>query len=527
MTAPPPSLHPRTRADPSVADIPASRSLVWTNRRVLALARAAWLGIAAAAVGTFMASLPIDYVQLKALHDEMIAKPGLLETGLAQLHVAVPVFAAYVLAVKIIFAGACVGIAVLLFRRKSDEPIVLATSFTLLILGVTSLLTRPALTHSDALLKGPILFLSDAGLAMFFLLCYVFPDGRFVPRWTVWPAALWIVESALVGAMPNSPISPQHWPVVLGAPVLLGVLVTMVYAQVYRYRRVSTAPQRQQTKWVMFGFVIAIAGFLLGMLPNMFATFLRPAPAEALNDMSTYAFAASIFLVMPVAVAVAVLRFRLWDIDLIINRTLVYTALTASLIGSHVLVAGGIGALLRSGFNPIISFVAAGVIATLFAPLRARLQRGINRLMYGERDEPYAVMARLGQRLESTLAPDAVLSVIVQTVTEALKLPYAAIAVQWDAASPVSVEAGQPVPVTLQFPLMYQQETVGRLLVAPRAGEVEFGPSDHRLLDDLARQAGIAVHALHLQARTLRLATDLQHSRERLVATREEERRRL
>jgi signal transduction histidine kinase len=527
MTAPSASPDQATTADTVASDLLERGPVRWTNRQVLILARTAWLAIALLTVGLFLVSLPLDYTELERLHDSLITNPRLLTAGLAELGIAVQAFAAYALAVKVIFAAVYVGIAVLLFRRRSDEPIVLLISFTLMTLGVTSLLTRPVLTDSDRFLNGPISLLSNLAFATFFLLCYLFPDGRFVPRWTIWPAALWMVVQGLITALPTSPLSPQHWPAVLAAPLFFGVIASMVYAPVYRYRRVSTTLQRQQTKWVACGLALAIAGFVLGMLPGTLTTFLRPAPAEALDTMSRYALAAGTFLVMPVALAIAVMRYRLWDIDLIINRALVYTTLTASLVALYVLVVGGLGAILHIGFSPVISFVAAGLVAVLLAPLRARLQRAINRLMFGERDEPYAVLTRLGERLESTITPDTVLSVIVQTVTEALRLPYAAVVLQDEADAQTVVEVGRPMLSTAEFPLTYQQEMVGRLLVAPRVGEEVFGPSDRRLLDDLARQAGVAVHALQLHARALRLAADLQRSRERLVTTREEERRRL
>jgi len=156
----------------------------------------------------------------------------------------------------------------------------------------------------------------------------------------------------------------------------------------------------------------------------------------------------------------------------------------------------------------------------LVQPLRQRLQRGVNRLLYGERDEPYAVLSRLGRRLEGTLAPDAVLPAIVETVAGALKLPYAAIALREGECLAVVAAFGQPVGDPLRLPLVYRHEAVGELLLAPRAPGEPFSPADRRLLDDLARQAGVAAHAV-------RLTADLQRSRERLVTLREEERRRL
>src|SRR5215210_9149788 len=140
--------------------------------------------------------------------------------------------------------------------------------------------------------------------------------------------------------------------------------------------------------------------------------------------------------------------------------------------------------------------------------------------MYGERDDPYAVVSRLGERLEATLAPNAVLPTIVETVREALKLPHAAIALMENGGPKVAASVGEPVEKPLRLPLTYQGEPVGELLLGPRGPNETFGSADRRLLEGLARQAGVAAYAV-------RLTTDLQRSRERLVAAREEERRRL
>jgi signal transduction histidine kinase len=203
----------------------------------------------------------------------------------------------------------------------------------------------------------------------------------------------------------------------------------------------------------------------------------------------------------------------------------------------YVLVVGYLGALFQTSGNLLIALAATGLVAVLFQPLRDWLQRGVNRLTYGERDNPYAVISRLGQRLEATLAPELTLPTIVQSVAEALKLPYAAIALHADDRRPtvddsaaLSSTVGRPSSVVAAYgtpienpavlALTYQGEQIGQLILAPRAGEIAFSAADRRLLDDLARQAGVAAH-------TVQLTDDLKRSRERLVTAREEERRRL
>jgi signal transduction histidine kinase len=140
--------------------------------------------------------------------------------------------------------------------------------------------------------------------------------------------------------------------------------------------------------------------------------------------------------------------------------------------------------------------------------------------MFGERDSPYQVISHLGRRLEATLAPEAMLPAITETVAQALKLPYVAITLKQDDEFPLVASYGKPAATPLVLPLVYQTETIGQLLLAPRSRGASFTPADHRLLTDLARQAGIAAHGV-------RLTFDLQRSRERIVTAREEERRRL
>ncbi len=216
-----------------------------------------------------------------------------------------------------------------------------------------------------------------------------------------------------------------------------------------------------------------------------------------------------------------------WDIDLIINRTLVYGLLTACVIGLYVLIVGGLSTAFQIQGNLVISLGATALIAILFQPLRNWLQRSINRLMYGERDDPYRILSRLGQRLEGTLAPEQVLPTIVQTTAQALKLPYVAVTLKQDDALVMAASSGAATTDLVHLPLLYHGEHVGELLLAARAPGEALSSADLRLLNDLARQAGVAVYAVRLTSDLQQLARELQHSRTELVTTREEERRRL
>src|SRR5918995_1516043 len=133
------------------------------------------------------------------------------------------------------------------------------------------------------------------------------------------------------------------------------------------------------------------------------------------------------------------------------------------------LVVVALGALFQAQGNLAVALLATGLAAVLFQPLRMRLQRGVNRLMYGERDDPYAVISRLGRSLEATLAPEAVLPTVVQTIAQALKLPYAAILLKEGEGFRTTAAYGSPTGEPEVLPLMYQREEIGLLVLSPRA----------------------------------------------------------
>ena len=378
---------------------------------------------------------------------------------------------------------------------------------------------------------GQWMWVPAVGLLGIYLLL-LFPDGDLLSK--RWRPLVWLSGGVIVFLSASVGLSPEPIQILEGArnpfaleepswvaeafyvvlPLLPLCILASASSLVLRYRR-SRGEERQQIKWIAFAASLVCLFYLINFLIMLIYAFEPPPWSRFLDSVSVLSYAG-----IPIAVGFAVLKYRLYDVDVVINRTLVYGALTVSVIGIYVLVVGYLGTVFRTD-DLFVSLLATGLVAALFAPLRERLQRAVNRLMYGERDDPYAVVSRLGERLEATLAPDAVLPTIVETVREALKLPYVAIALTGNGAAPgVAASAGKPAEKTMHLALTYQSEPVGELLLGTRAPGEPFGPADRRLLEGLARQAGVAAYAV-------RLSTDLQRSRERLVAAREEERRRL
>ncbi len=349
---------------------------------------------------------------------------------------------------------------------------------------------------------------------------YVFPDGRFTPRWTVIPAVYLAGSLGWTFFVKRAFDSESGW-YALAMPLVL--VASAVFAQAYRYRRVSGPVQKQQVKWFITGLSLLLVTFVGGnILLGLNGGFKDVPPPSADIIWPIFEVVSSLASIcVAVTLAVAVMKYRLFDLDLVINRALVYLGLTVSVIGIYVVVVGYLGALFRTSGNLLISIVATGLVAVIFHPLREQLQRGANHMLWGQRDEPYAVVAGLGQRLEGVIAPDEVLPTIVETVATAMKLPYVAIALTQGDISSVTAERGVPPTAELEIvPLIHQGEQVGELRLAPRPGEATLAPADRRLLTDLARQAGMVVHSVQL-------TQDLRRARVDLVTGREEERRRL
>src|SRR5215203_3625816 len=317
---------------------------------------------------------------------------------------------------------------------------------------------------------------------------------------------------------------------VVGLALLLASILAALFSLFVRLHR-AQGDERQQLKWFLYAAVPAGVGFSFDLFSHFFISFTDLVFNNRLDMCGPYGefcwYIVTVYrlplislMFVPVFTYIAILRYHLYDIDVVINRTLVYGALSACVVGIYVLVVVALGTVFQARGNLAISLLATGFVAVLFQPLRMRLQRGVNRLMYGERDDPYAVLSRLGQRLEAALDPDPALNTVVQTVAQALKLPYAEISLKQGDGFVTAARYGDRADETVTLPLTYGAELVGRLNLAPRAPGEEFSSSDRRLLEDLACQAGVAAHAA-------RLTADLQRSRERLVTAREEERRRL
>jgi two-component system NarL family sensor kinase len=367
------------------------------------------------------------------------------------------------------------------------------------------------------------------------LVLLLFPDGRPPsPRWrpvvwaTVAVAVVWTLSTAVapgpmtIEGTPNPfdwlwryamPAELTQWLAIeLVSPVLL-LIAAGALSLLFRLRH-ARGRQRQQVKWLAYAAVLLTVALVAQILwrPIGLVSDIRIWHPTGLVRTIPGAIA---YWAVYVAIGIAIFRHRLYDIDRLINRTLVYGLLTAGGVGVYVAVVKGAEWLLAEGVGLGGSLLATAVIAVGFAPARDRLQRWVDRRLYGERHDPVRAMARLGERLRDAPGGD-VLAGVLQAVCETLRLPSATLCVD-----NVEVAAyGPPATGSESIPLEHEGQQVGALVVSPRTGEQTLGAADRRVLEVLAVPVAVALHAVLL-------SQELQRSRERLVAAREEERRRL
>jgi hypothetical protein len=334
--------------------------------------------------------------------------------------------AAYQVILDVVSVLLCCALGALIFWRKSADRMALFTAFMLVLFGgasFTSILQDTLMPLSSAwfALIGTLELLGQSSFMIFF---FLFPTGRFVPRWTRWIALsvvlFWISTIYFVNGLATW--SPTN----LSGAFFFAFLLCVVGTQIYRYRRVSTSRERQQTKWVVFGCSIGILGFLIVIvLENV---FLPPALQQSsiletlIGNTLIYGF----LLLIPISIAIAVLRSRLYDIDIIINKALVYSSLTVLLAAVYAALVLGLQALLGGLLyqtNTIALVVSTVVIYALFLPLRRRIQQLIDRRFYRRKYDAArtleAFSATLRNEVDLTSLSEHLVSIVQETMQPA------------------------------------------------------------------------------------------------------------
>jgi hypothetical protein len=317
-------------------------------------------------------------------------------------------YATYTVFLAIVLALGYWLIGGILFWKRSDYLLVLSASMMLVTFGTIQADTLNWLVEAYPVWDLPVALVNFVAEASFFVLFCMFPDGHFVPRWTRWAAAAWIAYWLLGTFFPDSPLNPSSWPALIDESLFLGLLGSLVLAQIYRYRRHSDQTARQQTKWVVFGFTAALVGFMAVELIGWIFALTRPGIPELFYKTVGNAIITLCALLIPLSIGVAILRYRLWDIDLIIKFTLVYSTLSAVLTAMFAIT----DTLMQSLFffitgveqSRVATFASVIVIAVGFQPLRNLIQGGgdrlFDRLVGGDRNSEV-----LGPEEESVISP--------------------------------------------------------------------------------------------------------------------------
>ncbi len=386
-------------------------------------------------------------------------------------------------------------------------------------------------------------------LPTLFLLPLLFPDGHLPsPRWRPLVAAIFVLmgllaisllfgQETLTGSGDGMVPNPLYIAAIGNLPNLdpvIGIGFPLVFAAgvvslIMRFRR-STGVERQQIKWVVFGLVIA----LIGIVVQSFSGSQDTIVSAVIGGVG--------FLMFPLSIGVAILRFHLYDLDVVVRKTLIYGAfaLFATLI--YLAVVVGVGVWLGRD-NSFLTMVAAVVVAVTFQPARARLTRFANRLVYGKRATPYEVLSEFSERVGGAYADEDVLPRMARILGEGIGADRADVwlavdrelrdVAAWpgdaDRLSPIALPHGS-VPAIPGVDRVYPVESAGELLGAlavRKPASEPVTPSDEKLIADLAGQAGLVLRNVRLNEELKLRFDELKAAQKRLVSAQDEGRRRL
>jgi signal transduction histidine kinase len=506
----------------------------WLVENTGQLVQLAWIAFAILILSLVLAGMPYRFAELQEICGTSRCISGqptsesisqLIQQGLEITPEYLRGEAVNKIAVESILYVSIFCLALVLIWQKPRNPAAVVSAFVFLILaaqlsGAPEAFARARIEYE--LFIRVFRFFLMSGLVLVFL---ILPIGSFSKRRIGWLAfmivALFFYFSFVTPMTLAMPLGPDN--IFFGITILL-VGIVIAVSLVSRYLNTSSEIERQQLKWIIVGSAVTVSWFILiHLLYFLFPASLRGYYAVMMmliiNVIVGTFFAGS--------VAVAILQFQLFDIDTAINRGLVYSALTVFIVAGYSLIVSGLNVVFTR-LNPLndnngqflVPLIATSLIVIAFQPLRDRLQRGVNRLMYGERNEPYQVLTQLGQSLESAIEPASALPLTVGTIAHALKLPYVAITLRQQETFNIVAAYGTYQEDAVRIPLINAGRVIGELMAAGRTPGEALTEPDLRLLNDLARQ-------ISPTAETVRLSDDLARGRFRIVEAEEETRRRL
>ncbi len=348
--------------------------------------------------------------------------------ALQVLNISITTYAVYWVSINLLFALVYFAVAALIFWRKPDDWMAWLASFSLVAFGASFPDIPAALAAVHPVWMLPVTLVGEnvLGFPSLIVFFFLFPTGRFVPRWTRWVAVGSAALFVLGAFFPGTLLNISNWPSLLFLLVPLVVFGSLVYSQLYRYRRVSTPVERQQTKWIVFGATVALLGFLLlgVLLPAFLRLFI---PLQSLGLLPTVIVITSIYLLLlliPLSIAIAILRYRLWDVDVLINKTLVYGLLTGTLAAIYAGCVIGLQALLRGLFHQtsdVSIVVSTLLIAALFQPLRKRIQAIIDRRFFRRKYDAAKIIGAFNATLRDEVDLNTLSEKLIAVVQETMQ----------------------------------------------------------------------------------------------------------
>jgi hypothetical protein len=391
--------------------------------RWLFLARTAWVMLAITALAIVVFSVPSSFEHYRSVctaASEVCSERAWVEQptpqgvrALRDVGLSVSSYALLNVVLDKVYQLVWFAVGALIFWRRSDDLMALLVSAFLVSFGPVAVDTTDAeaLISSQLAWSLPVLGVNIVGNVCAVLFFLLFPSGRFAPHWTRWLAVAFCVYQV------TSILVPELYSLL----AFLGIVVSLVWSQIYSYRKFSSPEQRRQTKWVVFGTTLAVAGTFPFQLPVDLSLVGGDTPLALLLLRTGFAFS---FLLVPLSISVAVLRSHLFDIDVLINRTLVYGSLTAMLIGLYL---GGIVVLQwvfvsLTGEKSTLAVVASTLlIAALFNPLRRRIQSFIDRGFYRKKYDARKTLESFSAKLRDETNLDALSDDLVAVVRETMQ----------------------------------------------------------------------------------------------------------
>src|ERR671910_265195 len=413
--------------------------------------RVAWVAVAITALAIILFSIPSSFEHYQSVctaASEVCAERAVDQAtpegvrALGDIGLSLRSYALLNVVVDKVFQLVWFALGALIFWRRSDDLMAVLVSVFLVSFGPVAVDPTAAntLVSSQPAWWLPVHGVQIVGTVCSVLFFFLFPSGRFVPHWTRWLAVAFIVNDVPDVLFPEL-YSRSPSLETVSYLVFLGILVSMVWSQIYRFRRVSSPAQRQQTKWVVFGLTLGVAGTFPSQLPVDLSLVGGDTPLTLL--LLNVGFALS-FMLIPLSIGVAVLRSHLFDIDVVINRTLVYGSLTATLVALYF---GGIVLLqqlfmaLTSEQSTLAVVASTLLIAALFTPLRRRIQSFIDKRFYRRKYDARKTLEAFSQQLRNETDLKALRGDLVGVVRETMQPAHVSLWIrphtaQWGSEEP-------------------------------------------------------------------------------------------